>query len=82
MDYREKASRSRDPRFGRILDLIGYKRRDMRAAAPAGYLRSDETAQGAGLDELRAAYRELKGRAPGASWDEDKLRRLIDEAKA
>lgn len=80
--YLDKAARSRDPRFAQILERIGYGRRDMRADPATGYLRSDMQASGDTLEELRTAYQALKGRAPAASWDAAKIRRLIGEAQS
>lgn len=80
--YADKALRSRDPRFARVLGQIGYLRRDMRAIGSTSNSPIPENGAGEGLEELRAAYQAIKGRAPGASWGADRLRRLIDEAQS
>lgn len=71
-NYMDRALRSRDPRFARILGRLGYSRRDMVAeAAPA-----DD------LSALREEYFEVVGKRPYHGWDAATLRAKIDEAQA
>ncbi|RHZ96470.1 hypothetical protein D1114_07095 [Cereibacter sphaeroides] len=69
--YMDRAMRARDPRYARILERLGYARRDMVPAAPA-----DPVTQEAGDDisALRAAYQEKFGKRPFMGWDAETLR--------
>lgn len=72
--YMDRALRSRDPRFARILGRLGYRRRDMVAETPA--------AQTDDLSALRDEYLEVVGKRPYHGWDAATLRARIDEAQA
>lgn len=72
--YMDRAMRSADPRFARILGKLGYGRRDMVAQPTAND--ADE------LDALRDEYKEAVGKRAYHGWDADALRDKIAEAKA
>lgn len=88
--YMDRAMRSRDPRFARILTQLGYPvsgyaRRDMQAAAPSASSAPDADTPDAPADDLaalRAEYHALTGRRPFNGWDADTLRRRIAAAQA
>ncbi|WP_201455570.1 hypothetical protein [Roseovarius indicus] len=63
--------RARDPRFAKIVDRLGYKRRDMVAEEPADP-----------ISALREEYERVVGKRPFMGWDADKLREKIAAAKA
>lgn len=65
--YMDRAMKSRDPRYARVLSKLGYERRDV-VAEP------DELAL------LRDEYKSLFGKKPFGGWDADKLREKIAEA--
>lgn len=68
--YMDRAMRSSDPRFARILGKLGHvARSDIVAQEP------DE------LADLRAEYHEVVGKKPFNGWDADTLRAKIVEAK-
>jgi len=72
--YMDRAMRSSDPRYARVLKKLGYggsADRSTPAPAPA-----DD------LSALRAEYEQLVGKRPFMDWDADKLREKIAEAKA
>lgn len=73
--YMDRALKSRDPRFARILGRLGYERRDMVAADPADSDADDLTA-------LRAEYQDVVGKRAYHGWDVDDLRGKIAAAKA
>lgn len=73
--YMDRALKSRDPRFARILGKLGYERRDMVAADPADSDADD-------LTTLRAEYQDVVGKRAYHGWREDELRAKIDAAKA
>ena len=72
--YMDRALKSRDPRFARILGKLGYERRDMVA--------SDPVADDDDLAALRAEYQDVVGKKAFHGWDSDTLRDKIAEAKA
>lgn len=76
--YMDRAMKSRDPRFSKILGKLGYDRRDMvpDAPPPADVPVTEEEA----LQTLRARYKEVIGRSAYHAWDADTLRRKIEEA--
>lgn len=69
--YMDRAMRSADPRFARILGKLGYQRSDMVARAEK---EDDE------LAELRAQYQEAVGKRAYHGWNADTLREKIAEA--
>lgn len=70
--YMDRAMRARDPRYARILERLGYERRDMVPTAAASV---EPVAQDAGdIAALRAAYREKFGKRPFMGWDAGTLR--------
>ena len=71
--YMDRALKSRDPRFARILGKLGYERRDMVAAEPVAD--DDE------ITALRAEYQDAVGKKAFHGWDADTLRDKIAEAK-
>lgn len=68
--YMDRAMKSRDPRFRRVLAKLGYERRDMVATQPV-----DD------LTELRAEYQEVVGKKPFHGWDASTLREKIEDAR-
>lgn len=72
--YMDRALKSRDPRFARILGKLGYERRDMVAAEPVA---DDDD-----LTALRAEYQDVVGKKAFHGWSGDELRDKIAEAKA
>ena len=71
--YMDRALKSRDPRFARILGKLGYERRDMVAAEPVA---DDDD-----LAALRAEYQGVVGKKAFHGWDSGTLRDKIAEAK-
>ena len=72
--YMDRALKSRDPRFARILGKLGYERRDMVAAEPVA---DDDD-----LTALRAEYQGVVGKKAYHGWSGDELRAKIAEATA
>ena len=72
--YMDRALKSRDPRFARILGKLGYERRDMVAAEPVAD--DDE------ITALRAEYQDVVGKKAYHGWSADELRAKIAEATA
>ena len=72
--YMDRALKARDPRFARVLEKLGYQRRDM-VAEPQEAETDDE------LSELRAQYQSVFDKRPYHGWDADTLREKIAEAK-
>ena len=68
--YMDRALKSRDPRFARILSKLGYERRDMIPDS-----KPDE------LTLLRDEYLAVVGRKPFHGWDADALRDKIAAAR-
>lgn len=86
--YWDRALKSRDPRYARILSRLGYATRHMQAdvaapvvAAPASTPALEAEAS-ADLTDLRAQYQEIVGKKPYHGWGADELRKRIDEALA
>lgn len=71
--YMDRAMRSADPRFARILGKLGYQRSDMVAEAEAAQAEDE-------LTELRAQYQEAVGKRAYHGWDAETLREKIAEA--
>lgn len=71
--YMDRAMRSADPRFARVLCKLGYQRSDMVAKV-------DAEAQDDALTDLRAQYQEATGKRAYHGWDVDTLREKIAEA--
>ena len=71
--YMNRALKARDPRFARVLQKLGYQRRDM-VAEPQEAETEDE------LTELRAEYQSVFDKRPYHGWDADTLREKIAEA--
>lgn len=67
--YMDRAMKSRDPRFARILGKMGYERRDMVAEPEVD-----------ALAVLRDEYQRVLGKRAFHGWDEDTLRAKIAEA--
>lgn len=76
--YMDRAMKSRDPRFARILGKMGYGRRDMAVEdqKPAPPPSADDD-----LVALRAAYQAKVGKRPFMGWDADTLRAKMAEAE-
>lgn len=70
--YMDRAMRSADPRFARILGKLGYQRSDM-AAKTEAEKEEDE------LSELRAQYQDVVGKRAYYGWDVETLREKIAE---
>jgi hypothetical protein len=86
--YFTRALRSADPRYARILDRLGYGRRDMQAAAVIGPVVHesdiDDTPTLPSSDEiaaLRAEYKRIVGTRPFHGWDAAALRERIAKAR-
>lgn len=73
--YMDRALKSRDPRFARILSKLGYERRDM-VAEPNPEGNADD------LAALRAEYLDVVGKRAFHGWDAATLREKIADAKA
>lgn len=71
--YMDRAMRSADPRFARILGKLGYQRSDLAAATLAAEAEDE-------LTELRAQYQQVVGKRAYHSWDAETLREKIAEA--
>ena len=71
--YMDRAMRSADPRFARVLGKLGYQRSDMVAKTVAE--KEDDA-----LTDLRAQYQEATGKRAYHGWDVDTLREKIAEA--
>ena len=69
--YMDRAMRSADPRFARILGKLGYQRSDMVSEAD----KAEEE-----LTELRTQYQEAVGKRAYHGWDANTLREKIAEA--
>lgn len=67
--YMDRAMKSRDPRFARVLGKLGYDRRDM-VSEP----QPDE------LTRLREEYQSAVGKRPFMGWGADELRKKIAAA--
>lgn len=67
--YMNRALRSRDPRFARVLGKLGY------GVAPEKRVGAVPTFTD--LDKAREEYRALYGRQPYQSWDIQKIREKI-----
>jgi hypothetical protein len=84
--YWDRALKSRDPRYARILSRLGYATRRMQAEAVTGEVNAPaqepSTASEASdeLSDLRAQYQEIVGKKPYHGWGADELRKRIDEA--
>jgi hypothetical protein len=74
--YMNRAIRAKDPRFARILEGLGYGRRDMQAAPIQSAPTFDDIAR------VRAEYAAVVGKQPFMGWDIDTLREKIAAAKA
>lgn len=72
--YMDRAMRSADPRYARVLEKLGHTR----PAAPKANV--EEPANEAAA--LRAEYEGIVGKRPFMGWDAAKLREKIAEAKA
>ena len=70
--YMDRAMRSADPRFARILGKLGYQRSDMAAKFDAEK-EEDE------LTELRSQYQEAVGKRAYHGWSADEIRSKIDQ---
>jgi hypothetical protein len=73
--YFDRALKSRDTRFARIFDKMGYRTTDMVAAEPAPVAEVDIAA-------LRADYQRLFGTKPYMGWDASVLTTKIAEKRA
>ena len=71
--YMDRAMRSADPRFARVLGKLGYQRTDLVAEAEAAEAEDELTA-------LRAQYQEVVGKRAYHAWDAETLREKIAEA--
>lgn len=71
--YMDRALRSRDPRFARVLGKLGYATRHLVAKAPGASSEDD-------LDAARARYQEVLGKRPYHGWSADELREKIAAA--
>lgn len=69
--YMDRALKSRDSRFARILGRLGYEGRAMVSEEP----KPDE------LSALREQYQAVLGKRPFMGWDADTLRGKIAEAQ-
>ena len=76
--YMDRAMKSKDPRFARVLGKLGYERRDVVAEAPTVAPADGEDA----LTELRAEYQSVVGKRAYHGWDEEALREKIAQAQA
>lgn len=72
--YMDRAMRSADPRFARILGRLGYQRSDMTAQAQAEEPDDDD------LTDLRAEYQDVVGKRAYHGWDRETLLVKIAEA--
>lgn len=73
--YMDRAMRSADPRFARVLGKLGYQRSDLIAKANAEAEKEEDE-----LTELRAQYQEVVGKRAYHAWDAGTLREKIAEA--
>ncbi len=76
MSYLTRAMKSRNPRFSRIFEKMGYDTKPMVAAETAVEAPVDD------LADLRAEYGEVVGKRPFMGWDAETLREKIAAAKA
>lgn len=73
--YMDRAMRSADPRYARVLEKLGHTR----PAAPKVAVPEEPANETAAL---RAEYEAIVGKRPFMGWDAAKLREKIAEAKA
>jgi hypothetical protein len=73
--YFDRALKSRDTRFARIFDKMGYRTTDLVAAEPVPAVEVDIVA-------LRAEYHSLFGTKPYMGWDAGVLATKIAEKRA
>ena len=71
--YMDRAMRSADPRFARILGKLGYQRSDMVAEAAEAEAEDE-------LAELRAQYKKAVGKRAYHGWSADEIRSRIAQA--
>lgn len=81
MSYMDRALKARDPRYARILERLGYERRDMVAGDEPAATRQAESGQDE-TAKLREEYEAVVGKRPFMGWDAEKLRQKISEAQA
>jgi hypothetical protein len=80
MSYFDRAVKSRDPRFRRVLEKLGYGTRAMQAESMVEAVAEPETSED--IADIRAEYERLIGRRPFMGWDIETLRAKIDEANS
>ena len=93
--YYNRALRSSDRRYAKVLEKMGYGRRDMVAEpkavkpkpapaptpAPAQEPEFAENKTLSDLTALRAEYQNVIGKRPYHGWSAERLQKKIDEAK-
>lgn len=77
--YMDRAVKSRDPRFARVLSRMGYTTRQLVAEPPTRFESEDDPAE---LTALRIEYQEVTDRKAYWGWDADTLREKIAEARS
>ena len=75
-NYGDRMMRARDPRFAKIAERMGYKRRDMAAETGANEMAAETGANE--MAALRAEYERAIGKRPFMGWDAGKLREKIE----
>lgn len=78
--YMERAMKSRDPRFAKVLGKLGYSTRDMIANPVVAEVHQEQPTPVETLDELRSRYYSTLGKRPYYGWDEAELLKRINEA--
>lgn len=70
--YYTRALQSKDPRFARIFEKMGYS---------TTALQADNTVQPVDLSALRDEYEKVLGKRPFNGWDADELNSRIAKAR-
>lgn len=74
MGYMDRAMKAQDPRYRRVLEKLGYGRRDMQAEKPP------EPEPDLDIADVRAEYERIVGKRPFNGWDIPTLKRKMSEA--
>ncbi|MDX0765759.1 hypothetical protein GOD36_26575 [Sinorhizobium medicae] len=78
--YMTRAMKARDPRYARVLRLLGYQRTDIVAEDPAK-LTPKPSPKAEDIAALRKEYLEVVGKRPFHGWDAATIRAKINEVK-
>ncbi|MDX0310553.1 hypothetical protein GOC54_05370 [Sinorhizobium meliloti] len=80
--YMTRPMKARDPRYARVLGLLGYQRTDMVSEDPAKLTpKPSPKAEDDDIAALRKEYLEVVGKRPFHGWDAATIRAKINEVK-